>query len=168
MIGVVFRLLREALMRAVLSDKVRPFVWMYYVPLWCWGVYGTFFAGPATYVKSAMGDVVYDTWVWLHLIATTVVMVGLHLEARANSGEQTQNRAKLAYMGLCFQASGHAAMFWVLLSYEMSAISQTYWGEGTYSIFVIAPYVAGCLLLAAQSTTKWVLIEGEKRRLPST
>lgn len=50
-------------------------------------------------------------------------------------------------------------MFWVLLAYEVSAIDATVWGEGTYSIFVIFPYVIGCLLLAAQGLVKIVAPE---------
>ena len=45
-------------------------------------------------------------------------------------------------------------MFFVLLAYEVSAIHATTFGEGTYSIFVISPYVIGCALLTLQGLVK--------------
>lgn len=139
--------LKAALWRAIRTDKVRPFVWLYYLSLLAWGVYGTFFAAPTTYVLPVMGRQVYDAWVWLQIVATTIVLLGLWVEDTAHS-------VRLIRMSIHLQTGGHACMFWVLLAYEVSAVQVTAWGEGTYSIFVIAPYVSGCLLLAAQGLTK--------------
>lgn len=142
--------IREALWKAVHSDKVRPFIWVYYIPLLLWGVYGTFFAGPATYVQPVMGRIVYDAWVWLCMVATAIVLIGLGVEDAAKGDEH------LIRTGVVLQGSGHAGMFWVLFSYEVSAVGATYWGQGTFSIFAIAPYVVGCLLLALQSVAKFL------------
>jgi hypothetical protein len=136
------------LLEAVLSEDLRSFVAMYYVPLLAWGVYGTFFAGPATYVAPVMGHLVYDVWVWLCVIGTLVVMLGLRVEDKAGGDKH------LIRTGLVLQGGGHACMFWVLLAYEMSALSATYWGQGTFSIFAVAPYVVGCLRLTIQSVYK--------------
>lgn len=156
MVRVVARLIaytiRDALLKAVRSDKVRPFVWVYYTPLLLWGVYGTFFAGPATYVAPVMGRWVYDVWIWLCMFATTTVLCGMAVEDKAVDRHLTKT-------GVVLQGSGHACMFWVLLSYELSAVAATYWGQGTFSIFAVAPYVAGCLLLTAQSVVK--VLDGE-------
>lgn len=157
MVRVVARLIaytiRDALLKAVRSDKVRPFVWVYYTPLLLWGVYGTFFAGPATYVAPVMGRLVYDVWIWLCMLATTTVMVGMTVEDRAK-GDKHRMRT-----GEVLQGGGHACMFWVLLAYEMSAIAATRWGQGTFSIFAVAPYVVGCLLLTVQGVVK--VLDGE-------
>ena len=134
------------------AGLLRLLIWIYYVPLWIWGVYGTFFAGPPTFVKPVMGNWTYDAWIWLHLIATTTVMVGLRIENRCS-----RLRGKAKYIGLGMQAGGHACMFWVLLAYEMSAVWVSRWGQGTYSVFVIAPYVAGCFLLTIETVMKSVV-----------
>lgn len=143
---------KAALWRALLTDKVRPFVWLYYIALFAWGVYGTFFAAPVTYVLPVMGPLIYAAWVWLQIVATSMVMCGLWIEDTAKS-------VRLVRWSLHLQTTGHTCMFGVLLAYEVSAMYATSWGEGTYSIFVIAPYVFGCLLLAAQSVMKIVTAE---------
>jgi hypothetical protein len=145
--------IKQALRRAIFTDEVRPFVWVYYAALFAWGVYGTFFAAPATYVRPAMGDVVYNLWVWLHLIGTSIVMSGLYLEDRAGPSDDGP-RNDLRRAAIRLQTGGHATMFFVLLAYELSAMYSTVWGEGIYSIFVISPYVIGCLMLAAQGIAK--------------
>jgi hypothetical protein len=141
--------IKAALWKAIISDDVRSYVAMYYLPLLAWGIYGTFFAGPANYVQPVMGRVVYDVWVWLCMLATAVVMCGLRVEDKA-SGDRHRARA-----GVVLQTSGHLCMFWVLLSYEISAVAATHWGQGTFSIFAIAPYVVGCLRLGAQGAVKF-------------
>lgn len=143
---------KAALWKAITTDRVRPFVWLYYVALLAWGIYGTFFAAPATYVLPVMGQRVYDAWVWLQIVATTIVMCGLWIEDTATS-------IRLVRAAIHLQAGGHGCMFWVLLAYEVSAIHATAWGEGTYSIFVISPYVIGCLLLTLQGIVKIVTAE---------
>lgn len=144
--------LKTTLWRALRTDKVRPFVWLYYIALFVWGVYGTFFSAPATYVLPVMGNIVYDGWTWLHIIATSVVMCGLWIEDKARS-------LRLIRAAVHLQTGGHGCMFFVLLSYEASAVDATAWGEGTYSIFLVSPYVVGCLLLAAQGVVKIVAPE---------
>jgi hypothetical protein len=133
--------IKAALLKVLLDDKLRPFVWLYYAPLVGWLAYGTFFAAPVTYVQPAMGATVYDMWVWGHS-AALVVMFGLWIE-----GKSKVDRDKLSRIGVQLQTGGHSGMFCVALAYEVSAICETSWGEGTYSIFFMAYYVAGCLLL---------------------
>jgi hypothetical protein len=144
--------IKSALWRVILSDKVRPFIWVYCVALWIWGIYDTFFAAPATYVLPVMGQLVYNGWVWLHIIAPSIVMCGFILEDKAKS-------IRLVRHGVHLQTGGLACIFFVLLAYEVSAISATAWGEGTYSIFVLAPYVLGSLLLTVQGIVKIVTAE---------
>jgi hypothetical protein len=45
-------------------------------------------------------------------------------------------------------------MFLVLLAYVLSALNVTAWGQDAYSIFVISPYLVGCLLLTGQAVVK--------------
>lgn len=146
------RRLAAALWKAILADQLRPLVWVYYIALWIWGIYGTFFAAPPTYVLPVMGQLVYDAWVWLHIAATSIVMFGMCIEDTAKS-------IRLVRAAIHLQTGGHACMFWVLLAYEVSAIHETAWGTGTYSIFVIFPYVIGCVILTAQGAVKIVTAE---------
>jgi hypothetical protein len=139
---------KAAFWKAMRTDQVRPFVWVYYVPLLIWGIYGTFFGAPPTYVEPVMGNLVYDLWAWLHIIGTVTVMSGLHLEEKAEPGTE------LGETAIRLQAFGHSCMFFVLLAYELSALNATAWGQDAYSIFVISPYLVGCLLLAAQGVVK--------------
>jgi hypothetical protein len=141
--------IKAALCTAILGDRVRPFVWVYYIAIWIWGFYGTFFAAPTTYVLPVMGRTVYDLWMWLQLVATSIVMCALYIEDKAKT-------CRVMRAAICLQIGGHASMFFVLLAYEVSAIDTTHWGQGTYSIFVTSPYVMGCLILSAQSFAKIV------------
>lgn len=159
---------KAAFWKALLSDKVRPFVWLYYIPLFAWGIYGTFFAGPATYVLPAMGNIIYDLWVWTHIVATAVVMTGLRLEDVNNNQPVDRDagaRDKLAWIGLCWQTAGHGAMFAVLFGYELAAIHEISWGQGVYSIFVTSPYVIGCCLLCAQGLARLFATEKVRQYL---
>lgn len=146
-----------ALRSAVSPEKLlRVLTWVYYIPLWLWGIYGTFFAAPATYVLPVMGQAIYNVWVWLHIIATSVVMAGLRLEDKTSHD-------KWELIGLIYQSWGHFCMFLVLLAYEMSAIDAIVWGTGAYSIFVLAPYVLGAFLLAIQGVAKIVVGDDKPR-----
>jgi hypothetical protein len=133
--------IRAALWKVLLTDKLQPFIWLYYAPLVAWLIYGAFFAAPVTYVQPAMGGTVYDLWVWGHS-AALVVMFGLWVESKSKA-----DRDRASRVGVQLQTGGHSGMFCVTLAYEVSAIYETTWGEGTYSIFFMAYYVAGCLLL---------------------
>lgn len=141
----------KAFWSTVFTDKVRPFVWVYYAALLIWGIYGTFFSAPATYVQPVMGHVVYSLWVWLHIAGTLIVISGLWLEGRTNTDGADTPLEKVAVQ---LQTGGHACMFFVLFGYEVSAITATAFGEGVYSIFVIAPYVLGCLMLTVQGIAR--------------
>jgi hypothetical protein len=151
---------KATLWKVIRSKEVRPFVWVYYIPLFTWGIIGTFFAGPVTYVLPVMGPAAYDAWIWLHLVGTVTVMAGMLAEDKGG---------RLGRVALPLQAGGHACMFWVLLSYEVSASAVAFWRDAahsslvTYSIFVIVPYVGGCLLLTAQSIA---LMADEKKDSP--
>lgn len=143
--------------KTVRTKEVRPFVWLYYVSLWIWGIYGTFFAAPVTYVEPVMGHAAYDGWIWLNVIGTSMVMCGLRIEGKARNHRDRRSAFLL-------QTGGHGCMFFVLLAFEVAAMAATHWGQGsqTYSMFVIAPYVAGCLLLTAQGVVNVTDSGGEQ------
>jgi hypothetical protein len=175
--GYVARV-KAAVRRTVFSQSVRPYIWLYYLPLWLWGLYVALFAAPVTYVQPVMGSWVYGVWAWMHLIAPSVVMFALHLEHKAEFDDTSDvliiedlrlHLDALSRVSIRMQTGGHASMFFVLLAYEISATYEAAWGLGAcgpdiYSIFVIAPYVFGCLLLTVQGSAKIVVAERAVRR----
>jgi hypothetical protein len=133
------------------SETVKLFVWPYYLTLFAWGIYGSFFAAPPTIVLPAMGRIVYNLWVWQHMTGTSLVMIGLLWPNK--------------YIGLWLQLGGNFTMFLVLLAYEVSGIYESWWGQGTYSLFAIAPYVLGCLFLAMTCVRKLYLVRKTQKQI---
>jgi len=123
------------------SEKVELFVWPYYGALMWWGFYGTFFDAPLGYVQEVMGQPFYDMWIWMHILGTAEVLVGLTIKNK--------------YLGLWLQLGGNFSMGMVLLAYEIAAWIT--WGEAAYSFAAIAPYVVGCLFLSLTVVRKLYL-----------
>lgn len=123
------------------NEKVELYVWPYYLSLMWWGLYGTFFGAPLTYVVDVMGPQFYDLWLWMHILGTAEVMVGLTIKDK--------------YLGLWLQLGGNFSMALVLLAYEIAAFIA--WGEAAYSFFAIAPYVVGCVFLSLTVVRKLYL-----------
>lgn len=157
---------RVAFWKTMRSPDVRPYVWVYYVFLWLWGIFGTFFAAPPTYVRPAMGPTIYDLWIWMNIIGTMTVMFGLRLEDKASQKTNPDLRKLWTTTAVRISTGGHASMFFVLLSYEMSAIYADFKGfqADEYSIFVTSPYVLGCLLLTAQGLVRVILGDEEEEQ----
>jgi len=144
---------KRAVVEALDNKEVRRFVWLWYFPLFLWGIYGTFLASPNATVEPIMGHMVYNLWVWLCLLATSWVMVALTL--RSETGE---------YIGLWMQAGGHFAMFWVVLTFWVCAIVGTPWGAGSFGIFALSALPVGCLWLSAQAGREiWLKLHPELR-----
>jgi hypothetical protein len=164
----VYHRVRLALLRAILSDSVGPFVWLYYIPLWVWSIVNTILFLP-TYIQPVMGETVYIAWNALMISGTSLVMCGLIFEKRINQGKRahlTSLGDVLGYLGIHQQAAGHMCMFFVLLAYELAGIQLVHWGEpANFSIIVICPYVIGCLLLAVQALTKLVATEAFREQV---
>jgi hypothetical protein len=103
-------------------------------------VYGTFFSEPIDIIQPDMGHAAYDAWVWMHIVGTLAVMLGLVIPDKK--------------AGLVMQLGGNICMGCVLFAYELSSVTNSYWGRGTYSVFIVAPYVIGCLFLSATCVRK--------------
>jgi hypothetical protein len=154
--------IKAAIWKALLTDQVRPYIWIYYVPLWIWGIYGAFFAAPPTSVLPVMGNTVYDLWIWAIVIATSIVMCSMYVEGRAGARTDIL-RDRLIRASIRLQISGHVCMFLVLTAFEISAIDMTSWGQGdhAFTIFALSPYVVGCSLLVAQGLARLHDMDGE-------
>lgn len=146
------------------SETVRLFVWPFYTGLLAWGIYATFWSAPVQIVETVMGHTVYNAWVWLTIAGTLSVMTGLVLRhGGAPIGKITNPQAERDYIALWLQTGGHACMFCVLLAFEVAGVNGSYWGQATFSLFAIAPYVLGVLFLGMQTARKLWRIEQLQR-----
>lgn len=137
------------------GDSVRPFIPLYYTPFLLWGVYGTFFASPITLIVDQMSQAAYDAWVWMPIPATTAALAGLAMRhGGAALNAMSTPLLFRDWMGLYLQLAGHACMFLVLLTFEITSISGAYWGQPVISVFLISSYTIGVLLLAMQCARK--------------
>jgi hypothetical protein len=142
------------------SETVRLFLWPFYFALLCWGVYASFFAAPIQFVYPVMGRVLYDVWVWIFIPASLFVMIGLAIRHGGKSlAEMTTPMLFTDYVGLWMQLGGHVSVFFAATAFEVSAIKAAPWGLAAFPIFLLAPYVPGCLFLAVQTGRK--LWQGE-------
>lgn len=143
------------------SETVRLFVWPYYISLLAWALYGTFFSAPVQIVDPVMGHLFYNLWLWVQIPGTLFVMVGLAIRHGGKSiAEMTTPMLLSDYIGLWMQLGGHLCMFFVLLAFEVAGITGAYWGQAVFSLYAIAPYTLGCLMLTLQTARK--LWHGER------
>jgi hypothetical protein len=145
------------------TDSVRNFIWLYYLPFFLWGIYGSGFAYPIELIVNPMGHVVYDLWVWTPIPATVVALGGLVLRHGGSPADEiTGPLLRADFLGLCMQLGGHVCMFIVLAVYEVTGIVGAYWGQPVISVFLISSYCVGVGVLAFQCGYK--LRRGRRRR----
>lgn len=148
------------------SENVRLFVWPYYMSLLMWGLYAAFWAQGISIVEPEMGHTAYVAWVWAHILGTLSVMIGLLLrEGGKTLAEMTTLMLFRDWMGLWLQLGGHVCMGLVLIAYEFSGIRGAYFGQGVYSLFLVPPYIIGCVFLTMQTGRKLWRAEALHRRI---
>jgi hypothetical protein len=131
------------------SESVRLFVWPYYIALLAWAIYATLAAQPITSVEIAE--------VWMTIPGTLFVMIGLVLHHGGKPiHEMSGPQLFKDYLGLWMQVGGHVCMFFVLLAFDITAIG--IWSQATFvghaTVFILGPYVLGCVYLALQTIRK--------------
>ena len=137
------------------SDSVRPFIWLYYIPLMLWGVYATFVADPIPMLLSAMGPMLYEVWSITPILGTGAAMLGLWLRHGGSSFIDIHPPLlRRDWLGLWLQLGGHLSMCMVLLALEVSFISEAYWGQPIISAFALSSYCIGTFLLSLQCGRK--------------
>lgn len=137
------------------SDSVRPFIFLYYIPLLLWGVYAILWADHIPFLDPILRGWLYTLWVWVPVPGTLSAMVGLAL--RHGDTSILDIRSPLLrrdFLGLCLQASGHASMFLVLLAFEVGTVTGAYWGQPVLSAFALSSYVMGTAILTMQCLRK--------------
>src|ERR1700754_3904479 len=91
------------------SDSVRPFIWLYYIPLLLWGIYAVGWAEPIPTLQPIIGGWIYEVWEWMPIPGTLACMVGLGI--RHGGTAVSQMSAPLLFrdwLGLWLQATSHA------------------------------------------------------------
>lgn len=147
--------LRERILRFLVSDSVRNFVWLYYIFFLMWGIYGSFFAHPIGLIVEPMGQLAYNLWVWAPIPATLVSLGGLALRHGGSPADEIRGPLLRAdFLGLWMQVGGHTCMFIVLLVFEVTGIIGAYWGQPVISIFLLGAYTIGVAVLAFQCMYK--------------
>lgn len=158
MTRVIAEVLRAAFVRfmaMVDGDSVRPFIWLYYIPLFFWGIYGTFLAEPLPIMEPVVGAGFYRVWTFLPIVATSTALAGLTLRHGGSSLASMSTPLLFRdWIGLWMQVGGHACMSLVFWSWEVGAISAAYWGQPVISVFALLPYAFGTAILALQCMRK--------------
>lgn len=142
------------------GDSVRPFIWLFYIPLMAWGFYATLVAADLQMLGSTLGPVIYSIWEFAPIPGTLSVMIGLVL--RHGGSALTEISRPLLYrdwLGLWMQFGGHSSMCLVLVAYEVSTISEASWGQPVISTFALSSYALGTALLALQCLRKIIRAE---------
>lgn len=149
------RRLRDRLKALMASDSVRNFIWIFYLPMFAWGWYGSVFAYPINLIYDTMGQAIYDVWVWTPIPATGCALVGLVLRHGGSPADQIQGRLlRQDFLGLWMQFGGHACMFVIFSVYEVTGVLGAYWGQPIISVFGFSSYTLGVFILAVQCLYK--------------
>lgn len=137
------------------SDSVLPYVWVYYIWLFLFGVYAVAWSEPVQGLDDNLGPAGYMWWAWMNIIGTASVMIGLTLRHGGTPVVQMSGRQLFSdWLGLWMQWGGHAAMFLVLLVAEIAGVSEISWGDDAFVLFLLAPYMQGCLILWLTTSLK--------------
>lgn len=157
------RRVRDRLRALLASDSVRNFIWLYYACFIAWGVYGSFFAYPIDLIVKPMGQLVYNVWVWMPLIAAPVALIGLALRHGGSPADEIKGALlRRDFLGLWMQTGGHACMAVVLAVYIGTAFYYAEPGQPIISAILLVAYLVGVSFLAAQCVYKVYL--GRQRR----
>jgi hypothetical protein len=152
------RPIRNWLRDLIRSDSVRNFIWLFYF----WFIVGNldlaFYSYPITLIVDPMGQLVYDAWAWMPLIAAPVALAGLALRRGGSAADKIHGHLlRRDFLGLWMQVGGHACMSVVLAVF----IGTGWYGRAPHqpipSVYWLSAYFIGVTLLAAQCVYKIVL-----------
>jgi hypothetical protein len=145
------------------NDSVRPWVPMYYYPWLAWAILATFWLPPVSIIEEGMGSVIYMAWVVLAIPGTIGPIMGLRMR---HGGSTIQSMSILLllrdWMGLIFQAGGHAISCILLVMFEIAACMgawnyvgpRPYAGLTIFAAVMLLPWTTGTAILCAQCLRK--------------
>jgi hypothetical protein len=116
------RRVRDAVRFLLRSDSVRNFIWLYYFWFIAGSVDLTFYSYPIKLIADPMGQLVYNAWAWMPLVAAPFALIGLVLRHGGSPAEAIHGRLlRQDFTGLWMQVGGHAAMSLVLAVFIVTA-----------------------------------------------
>lgn len=150
------------------GDSVRPFIWLYYVPLLAFGA--VVLVALSLNAAAIQPVALAILWIWVQVPATFAAMAGLALRhGGAPLHEMTTLLLFRDWIGLVMQLAGHLCMSVVLLAFELvaggvvalgpagiteGAIGVLIWWIILFAMFAISSYIVGCVLLSLQVARK--------------
>lgn len=140
------------------SNSVRHYIWVYYIPLFAFGVYATIWL-PVNMVEPMLGHFWANAWAWVQIPATLCAMGGLLLRhGDVDTADMTPLRSRADWLGLCMQAGGHFCMCSVIAGGQVIMWSQfnnpSIWIWVAFAAFFGTSYVVGTALLSLQCVRK--------------
>lgn len=150
------------------GDSVRPFIWLYYIPLLAFGV-AAIVVVAMLHIMSIPSAPLAALWIWVQVPATCSAMAGLALRHGGTPvDEMTTLLLFRDWLGLFMQFGGHACMGVVLLAFELVAydvagqamaavpglLGVLLWWIILFAMAAISSYVIGCTLLSLQVARK--------------
>lgn len=156
--GSVFytrRRVRDFLLDLLKSDSVRNLIWLYYFWFIVGSIHLTFFTYPIKLIVGPMGQVLYNAWAWMPLIAAPIALGGLALRHGGSTAEEIHGRLlRQDFAGLWMQVGGHACMTIVLAVFIGTALYGAEPGQPTPSAYWLCAYLMGVAFLTAQCLYK--------------
>lgn len=145
------------------SDSVRNLIWVYYFWFIVGSIHLAFFAYPIQLIVGPMGQVVYNAWAWMPLIAAPTALGGLALRHNGSPADEIHGRLlRQDFLGLWMQVGGHACMSIVLAVFIGTALYGAEPGQPTPSAYWLCAYLSGVSFLTAQCLYKIHLGRGKQ------
>jgi hypothetical protein len=145
------------------SDSVRDFIAPYCSAWLAWAILATFWFPPISTISESMGLTTYYLWVWAAIPANLAPIIGLWMRHGGAAIAEMSNRLLFRdWMGLIFQATGHATCFILLVLFEVSAWTGAYAYDGPllyagmtiFAGMMLIPWTCAVALLCAQCIRK--------------
>lgn len=152
------RRFRAAFLRWLGNDSVRNLIWLYYFWFIAGSVHLAFFAYPIRLIIDPMGQMVYDAWAWMPLLAAPVALGGLALRHGGSTAADIRGPLlRQDFLGLWMQIGGHSCMTIVLAVFIGTGWYGRDPGQPVPSVFWLCAYLMGVAFLAAQCLYKVIL-----------
>lgn len=148
------------------NDSVRQWVPPYCAIWLTWGILAVFWLPPVDLIEDGMGHIAYEAWLWISIFANLGPIVGLWMREGGETVEHIMNMTTpfllKDWMGLSFQAGGHAIASLMLLQFQIAAwigVSNytgpnAYAGLTVFAACMLLPWTFGSALLSAQCCRK--------------
>lgn len=145
------------------NDSVRAWVPPYCAVWLTWALLALTVFPPVPTIEPTMGPVAYLLWVWIAIPANLAPIAGLWMRHGGAAIKDMSTQLLFRdWMGLIFQATGHAVCFVLMVVFQVSAwlaVSHytgpnAYAGMTLFCAVMLLPWTGGVALLCAQCIRK--------------